>query len=209
MASEIEFKNITTPNGALKHMFITGEGKLNYDGDGHVYSGCVEVSKEDAKAYDKKITKFFNEHKPANYAGDKPDNKIIKKQEDGTYLLSFKCPLVNSKGVANHVKILDGKKVERPLPEGVNIGNGSLGCISGSMFVYTKGKGAKVKAGVSFLLNNVQILKFIPYVHDDGFKEQEGEFEGYDPDAFPDTTSKGDDEPKKKKKKKKKKSKEE
>lgn len=197
----VEFQNITSPNGVLKHMFITGKGKLNYDGDAYIYSGCVEVTKEEAKAYSKIVTKFFNANKPASYAKDKPVNDIITKQEDGTYLLSYKCNVVTKAGKESEVKVLNGKKQERPLPDGVGIGNGSIGCITGAMFVYTAGKGAKTKAGISFLLNNVQILKFKPYTHDDGFVEQEGEFDGYDPADFPDTASKEDDGGKKKKKK--------
>ena len=193
-------KKITSPKGELRYVIVTGEGKPNYDGDANEFTASIVLPKKKAKKFYAEICDYFNDNKSNGCDVDEPMNKVMRKTEEGDYMFSFKtnCEFENDEGEVrkSHVGIFNGRNVEQKLPDGVGIGNGSIGTISGSMSYYKR----KNKEGVSMWLDNIQISKFIKYVADAGFEEDdEAEFENFDNVAF------DEEAPKKEKKKKKKK----
>jgi hypothetical protein len=191
-----EKQKVTTPLGELMYVSVRGTGVLNYDGDDYEYKASIKLSKKDGKKFEKEILKFFADNAPSSI--EKPANKIVRKTEDGDYLFTFKTKTTfDDKPVK--VGIYNSKSEERELPDGVGIGNGSIGAIRGQLSVYTNGKGKSLKAGVSMFLNNIQLAKFVPYIPDSGFEEVDGDFEDFDAEL---PAPKKDKKEKKKKKKK-------
>lgn len=201
-------ERIATPVGDLKYVYITGKGRENFDGDGYEYQASVVLPKKDGKKLYGKICEFFEEHKPAGFKGDEPMNKILRPIDGDkeNVMFSFKTNTTFEDDDGNvikcKVKLKNAKGQERELPDGVGVGDGSRGAISGTMVVYGNSK----KAGVSLFLNTVQITKFVEYVDDDGldtYDDDDGfdDFKGTSNCDFPTET---EDVPKKEKKKKKK-----
>jgi hypothetical protein len=196
---------IATPVGDLKYCSVTGKGRENFDGDGYIYQASVILPKKQGEELYGKICEFFVENKPAGFSGDEPMNKIMRPIEGDKKNVMFtfntNTTFQNEDGdvIKTKVKIKNSKDQERELPDGVGIGDGSRGAISGKLKVY----GNRKKAGVSMFLNALQIIKFVEYKDNDGFDAHEdGDFDDFTNTSksdFPD-----DDEHKKKKKKKKK-----
>lgn len=200
-----EKTKIETPKGELVYVNVTGQGKLDYDGKFYEYTAGVKLGKKDAKKLYDEICEYFEENKPSWFKGDEPSNKIKRKQDDGEFLFQFKTKksFEDEKGNVRDttIHIVNAKNKEVKLPEGEGIGNGSFGRINGTMSIHSDKK--KGTAGVSLWLSGVKILKYVKYVADAGFSEDDdGDFEdfgGADGD-FPTEEKK----PKKKKKKSKK-----
>jgi hypothetical protein len=197
---------VVTPNGALKYCTITGQGRPKLKAKGKfVYQASVIVTKDQAKEFKKIVDEFFQENKPSGYKKDTPANKIIRDIEGDkkNKLITFSTNTVfevDGEEQKTKIKIKNSKNQERELPEGVSIGDGSKGAISGKLAIY----GDSDDAGVSMFLNAVQITKFVEYKSDDGFEavdDDDGfdDFEGTSAHDFPTE----EDEPKKEKKKKK------
>ena len=194
---------VTSPKGELKYVVVNGEGKLNYDGDAREFTASIVLPKKKAKEFYAEICDYFNDNKSNGCDVDEPMNKIMRKTEEGDYMFSFstKCEFENDEGEVRKsvIGLANKDNVAQKLPDGVGIGNGSIGRIGGSIKYYKR----KNKEGVSLFLNNIQILKFVKYVPDNGFEvDEEGEFE-----SFGDPSFNTEEKPKKDKKKKKKKSK--
>lgn len=200
-----EKTKIISPKGELLYVNISGTGKLDYDGKFYEYVASVKLDKKKAKEFYKEICKFFNKNKPSWFKDDEPSNKIMRKQDDGDYLFQFKtkAEFEDAKGNTRptRIGIANSKGKEVKLPEEEAIGNGSIGKISGTMTIHSDKRGGT--AGVSLWLNNVQLLKYIKYVADMGFDEEEdGDFEDFD-NELEETGKDVEDVQKKKKKKKK------
>jgi len=196
-----EKTKVKSPKGELVYVNITGLGKLDYDGKFYEYTAGIKLDKKKAKEFYAEICDYFNKNKPSWFKDKEPSNKIKRKQDDGNFLFQFKTKAEfeddkgNSRackiGIANH----KGKEVK--LPDGEGIGNGSIGKISGTMTVHSDKRGGT--AGVSLWLSNIQLLKYVKYVADMGFDEEDGEFEDFDSEL--EETGKTIEKPKKKKKK--------
>lgn len=201
-------QKITSPKGELRYVVVNGEGKLDYDGKYREYTASIVLPKKEGKKFLKEITDYFNENKSSKCPFDEPQNKVMRKTEEGDFMFSFKtkCEFTNKDGEVKKTKvqITNGKNVPQELPDGVGIGNGSLGRITGMMDMHgnTDKSEKKNTEGVSLWLNAIQISKFIKYVPDNGFDEdEEAEFESF---GDPDFSESAEDAPKKDKKKKKK-----
>ena len=195
-----DFEKVVTPKGELRYVNVTGEGKLDFDGKFREYTATLVLGKKDAKKFEKELLAIFEENKPSKWTKP-PVNKFMRKTEDGDYTFSFKTRVVKADGNQQKITIKNPKNVETPLPDGVGIGNGSIGRISGNVSVYKNGKGSSLKAGISLWLSGIQLLKFVKYVPNDGFDEEDGDFESFDNSEFAEVA---DEKPKKKKKKSKK-----
>lgn len=206
--------SITSPKGTLQYVQVTGQGKLDYDGKFYEFVASVKLGKKEAEAMYAEVCDYFEENKPSWFKGEKPSNKIKRKQDDGDFLFQFKTKAEfetedpETKKISVHktkIGIINSKNKEVALPEGEGIGNGSIGRIKGTLTIHSDRK--KGTAGVSLWLNNVQVLKYVKYVPDTGFDiDEDGEFEDFEqPDAeFPTEEDVAKEKPKKKKKKKKK-----
>ena len=205
-------KSIQSPQGDLKYCFITGQGRLKpRSKDEYSYSGAVILSKKAGKKFYKEIVEFFNEHKPKKCKLDEPENTIYQKLDDGRWMFQFRTNTVfvdkkTKEEKPNKVKLFNSKNLERELPEGVGIGDGSTGSILGAMQVYegdtVKGK---VSAGCSMYLNAIRLAKFVKYEGGASFDDDgaEGDFEDFDSADFPEETPKKEKKKGKKKKGKK------
>ena len=196
-------KKIKTPKGELVYCNVTGVGKLDYDGKFYEYTAGIKLDKKTAKKFYKEICKHFDENKPSWFKGSKPSNSIMREiKNDDNFLFQFKTKVEfeDDKGNVRPTKIglANAKGKQVILPDGEGIGNGTLGKIGGSMSIHSDSKSKT--AGVSLWLNNLQISKYVKYVVDMGFDEDEdGEFEEFGTEL----EETGEDKPKKKKKKKK------
>lgn len=195
---------ITTPKGELRYVVANGEGKLNYDGDAREYTASIILPKKKAKAFYAEICDYFNDNKSNGCDVDEPMNKVMRKTEEGDYMFSFKtmCEFENDEGEVRKtvIGLANKDNVAQKLPDDIGIGNGSVGRISGAMSYYKR----KASEGVSLFLNDIQILKFVKYVPDNGFEaDEEGEFESFGDPQFDEAEK--PKKPKKDKKKKKKK----
>ena len=173
---------ITTPKGELMYVQITDQGKLDYDGKFYEYVASIKLDKKNTNKLYGEICEFFNEHKPIWFKGDEPTNKVKREQEDGDFLFQFKTKtqFTNDKGDTKPLKvgIISPKLKSLTLPEGETIGNGSIGRISGVMTIHSDKRAGT--AGVSLWLRNVQLLKYVKYVPDTGFDEEDdAEFDGF------------------------------
>lgn len=206
-------KFITSPKGELLYTVVTGEGKIDYNGTGREFCSTLKLSKKEGKEFFKELCEVFDEYKP-KWAKDidEPTNKLVRKDDEGNYLFNFathtsfdKVDTETNQTITVPIRIglINSKNKEVVLPEGEGIGNGSLGRISGSIFMHETAK--EKKCSLSLTLSKIQIAKYVKYVATTGFEEDEdGDFDGFggaDGD-FPDEQV---EQPKKKKKGKKKK----
>ena len=207
MADAVKQK-VTTPKGELIYVNISGLGKLDYDGKFYEYTAGIKLPKKKAKEFYEDICEFFDNNKPSWYKEDEPSNKIMREIEgsdDFMFQFKTKASFEDEKGNIRDttIKIANRRNVEVNLPENEGIGNGSIGRISGTMTIHSDKRGGT--AGVSLWLSNIQLLKYIKYVADLGFEEDEdGDFEDFGDTIDDFKEEKVVEEPKKKKKKKKK-----
>lgn len=183
---------VATPVGELHYVNISGQGKENYNEDGYEYVATVYLDKTKpevvefiAKIEDVKLSgpkdkslqtsgyfDLFEDEEGKLFAhtdkktGGKPTNFIGAR---------FKTKTTFSDGKPKKITVYNAKKKVVELGER-RVGNGTIGAISGAMELYTNGK----KWGISLYLNAIQIVKFLEYVGDAGFEDQEGDFEGFD-----------------------------
>lgn len=202
---------VTSPNGELMYVNITGQGKENYDGDDYDYVSSVDVPlKEGGQDLIDEINAFLEEYRPSSKhelrknteGGDALPYRTHKMSESvpkGKVRFNFKTKTTYDSGDQKKIKIFNYKNEQRSLPEGVKIGNGSIGCISGKISGYQ----GKKDYGCSLWLNGIQILKLEEYNEQSGFEAQEdGEFDNFD-QHFEGAVEEKKDAGKKKKKKKK------
>jgi hypothetical protein len=173
-----ELIKVTTPNGKLMWVNISGVGKVNYNEDGREYVASVLLDAAIAKPLLEQINSAYeNDHqkdKKQRSLGYKSCDEDGAANEDGKYYsFNFKTSTTYQDGKSKRITVYNSKAQKVDLGE-AKIGNGSIGAISGSMRYYINGK----EDGVSLWLNAVQITKFEEYVDDAGFEEQGDGFTG-------------------------------
>lgn len=189
MSKIVKFKS---PKGNLEWVTISGEGKENLSGKLQ-YVANVVVEADDPIIGE--LNKFWEDNKPSGFtkpaksngvyphkvdSGKKDENGKAIYEEDGKVYLAFKTGTSFPDGSTKKVQVYNAKARKVELPEGTNIGNGSVGVISGAMGIYESKtpKGAIVDAGVTLYLDAIQILKLEEFTSDAGF-EAEAEEEGW------------------------------
>lgn len=183
---------IVTPVGELHYVNISGQGKENYNEDGYEYVATVYLDKTKPE-----VVEFIAKIEELKLSGPKDlklqtsgyfdlfrdeEGKLFAHTEDKTggeptnfIGVRFKTKTTFADGNPKKVAVYNVKRKAVDLGER-RVGNGTIGAISGAMQLYVNGK----KWGISMFLNSIQITKFIEYVGDAGFEEQEGDFEGFD-----------------------------
>ncbi len=208
--TENEDKFLTSPKGELLYANVNGEGKVDYNGTGREFCVTLKLPKKKGKAFYEELCEVFDEYKP-KWASDikEPTNKLVRKNDDGDYLFNFSTKTsftfqdkdtgeMITKPIS--IELVNAKNKVVTLPDGEGVGNGSVGRIKGSIFMHEEKK--EGKCSLSLTLSGLQITKYVKYVANTGFDEDEdGDFEdfgGVDGDF-----NQAEEEPKKKKKKKK------
>jgi hypothetical protein len=179
-------QKLVTGRGKLEWVTIEGEGKANMSGKMQYVANLVIEADDPIVA---KIEKFWADNKPAGFKGPCKSNGVYNHKvdsgktdedgdkiytEDGKVYLSFKTGISYADGKAKVIQIYNAKNNKVRLPEGVSIGNGSIGAISGAMGIYkNEVKGKLLEAGVSLYLDAIQIIKLEEYSADAGFAEDE------------------------------------
>ncbi len=192
-------KKITSPKGPLEWVTIDGDGKENLSGKLQ-YVANVVVDEKDPIV--KEINDFWEENKPKGFKKDAKSTGVYpykapteEKDEDGKDIyevvkgkvsLSFKTGTTYPDGTVKKIQIYNAKARKVELPEGVRIGNGSVGQISGAMGIYeTMAPGGKtlIDAGVTLYLNSIKISKLVEYEGaGDNFEPDEDEEDGWEGD---------------------------
>lgn len=191
-------QKITTPKASLEWVTITGEGKENLSGKMQYVANAVVPA--DSPIVEK-IKAFWEANKPKGFKKDAKslgiyphsiptdekdeDGKVIYKEDPDNVTLAFKTGTTYADGSAKVINIYNAKGRKVALPEGVSIGNGTIGCIAGAMGIYAnkapKGNSI-IDAGVTLYLNDIQIIKLEEYTQDAGFESHDDEDEAWDGD---------------------------
>lgn len=189
----VEKQKIVTPKGELLWVNITGQGKENFDGDGMEYTATVVLTEDEADEIQEIVDEFYVK---SGGREDVTPNKIIREDEDGRPIISFKTQ-TEFDGKKTYIKVVDGRNKEVHLPEEIGIGNGSVGKIAGTLSYYRR----KQSDGVSLFLNSVKLLELIKYTPETGFEdddEDEGGFSADDIVSGYDGDTRDEDEPEEK-----------
>lgn len=201
---------VITPVGVLSWVQITGKGKLNYNEDGYNYVATLTLTKEQAAPLLAQIDEIAEgcpkalKVKSKGYRPvflDKDGNQFVETEnrefdekagDKETDLLAFSFATRTSydDGKPTVIGTFNAKGVKVNLGER-QIGNGTVGSISGKAKVYVNGK----NTGVSLYLKAIQIVKFVAYDGDAGFAavDVEDGFEGFD--EADDSFQKSDESP--------------
>jgi len=176
MASEK--KNVVTPKGELQWVVVNGQGKENYDGDGYEYTASIILTEEEADEFQDMVDDYY-----AEQGGQEETcpTKIIREDKEGNLLVTFKTQ-AEFEGRPVKVKIVDAYNKPVHLPDDVGIGNGSIGKISGTLSYFKR----KKNDGVSLFLKSIKINKFVKYIAETGFEDDDdtdGGFSGFDEDT--------------------------
>lgn len=195
-------QKINTPKASLVWVTIDGEGKENLSGK-FKYVATAIVPKTSQVVKD--IQAYWEEHRPAGFKLTKKteqnpkgyksigiyphkvetnevdeDGDKIYKEHDELVELRFSTDTTWPDGKTKVIDIYNAKGRKVALPEGVKIGNGTLGCVSGAMGIYAQEvKGKVVDAGVTLYLNAIQIIKLEEYSADAGFESHDDEEDGF------------------------------
>jgi hypothetical protein len=188
-------KKFKSPKSELEWVTIEGEGKENLSGKLQYVANAVIEADDPIIA---EIEAFWEANKPSGFkkpaksmgiyahkvdSGKKDEDGKAIFEEDGKMYLAFKTGTSYADGKAKVIQIYNAKARKVSLPEGVSIGNGTIGKISGAMGIYQSKtpKGALVDAGVTLYLDAIQIFKLEEFTMDAGFdadESEEGDFEG-------------------------------
>jgi len=191
-------EKISTPKAKLAWVNISGEGKENLSGKTkYVATAIVPADCQAVQA----IKAFWDANKPAGFKSEPKSESVPKgyksigiyphkvdsgrTDEDGDKIyevvddlveLRFSTDTTFPDGKPKVIQIYNSKNRKVSLPEGTQIGNDSVGCISGAMSIYTTEKAGKIlDAGVTLYLNAIQILKLKEYEADAGFEAHDEE----------------------------------
>jgi hypothetical protein len=182
-------KKFTSPKGEIEWATIEGEGKENLSGVLQYVANSV-ISADDPVVAE--IEAFWEENKPKGFRKERKSNglypykiKTEEKDEDGKDIyevdetrlsMAFKTGTTYPDGSPKKIQIYNSKANKVELPDGVKIGNSTIGQISGAMGIYTtmdpKGK-TIIDAGITLYLNSIKISKLVEY---------EGDGDNYEPD---------------------------
>lgn len=160
-------KKIVTPKGSLQWVRIETP-RLNQFNGNQEFSASIIMSKEEATPLMTELKEMFLSEHPKK----KPQSMGFKTLDDGNIEFRFKTNATNKNGDKKVINCVDAYK--KPFTNKGNIGNGSIGKISGTAIVYANG----ANVGVSLYLNAIQVLKWDEYIADDGFDLEE-DFDSY------------------------------
>ncbi len=185
-----------SPKGELNWVTITGEGKENMSGQ-LKYTAAISVAQDDSII--KKLEEFWAANKPAGFKKKAKslgyrladplkdaDGNVVKDDEDmtvydkdGSYALTFSTNTTWPDGKPTKVRTFNSKAREVALGD-TQIGNGSIGQISGTMAIYVNEvKGKIMDAGVTLYLGSIKISKLVEFTQDAGFEAEDGEEDGF------------------------------
>ncbi len=185
--SKYKGKVLASPVGELHWVFISGKGKENYNRDGYEYAATVYLKGEPAFKFIKQIEELLDEGPAGMELRSLGYKALVEgKRKDGTtgllqiqpadapnghdfFAFTYKTKVTLPDGKAKIIKVVDSRRKEVKLAE--PIGNGSVGCLSGTVKRWDNARGSE--CGVALYLNAVQLVKYIPYSGSTGFDEQE------------------------------------
>lgn len=184
---------VVTPVGELHYVQISGQGKLNYNEDGYVYTATINLTGEAAEELKAKCDEVVGEIAKGENLKTRGYRELLKdaegiytptsntKERDadaektGIIAFTFSTETTFADGKTKKISVYNSANPPTRINLGdKKIGNGSKGAISGRLRRYKKGK----DVGVSLFLNAVQLVEFKEYVDDAGFGAQEGGFLG-------------------------------
>ena len=188
-----------SPKGELEWVNISGDGKENMSGNMQYVTTVVldPDNNEDHAAFIESIEDYWEENKPkgwkkeAKSMGFYPHSIKTKEtdedgdpiyEETGKVAVSFKTAIEYPDGSAKVVKTYNAKAKEVQLGN-KKVGNGSIGYAAGAMDIYeVKSKSKTTDAGVTLYLDSIQITKFVEFVQEVVFEEddEEGGWDGED-----------------------------
>lgn len=176
----------TTPPGVLSWLFITGQGVDNYNKDGKIFKGTVNLTGKHKDKFIEDVDNFYNENKVKGlklttkgyrhpFLLDENGEKIPQLDSDGEPVLdgegeqvfkrdkdvievTFSTGLTFPDGKPKTIKTYNAKGNEVALGE-AKIGNGSKGCLVGTMSTFER----QQEQGITFYLDGVQLITFKPY----------------------------------------------
>ncbi|NRA77907.1 MAG: hypothetical protein HRU18_06840 [Pseudoalteromonas sp.] len=200
-----------SPKSELRWVTHQGEGKENQSGKMQYVASVVLDPKNDEEhaAYIANINKFWDENRPKEKKKAKSlayhlcdplldadgkkqyndDDELIYDPE-GKVTVIFKTGTTFPDNSPKIVRIRNAKNL--PVSLGAkNIGNGSIGRLSGALAIYLvkEKNGAKriQHAGVTIYLDAIQLTKFVEYTGADtgfGADEEEGGFSGVEDEDY-------------------------
>lgn len=208
-------QRVSTPKGELQWVTIDGDGKENDFNGKMQYLASIVLDAADP--FIKKINTFWEENKPEKYkkdpkslgysthrvpTGEKDeDGKNIYEDDETKVSVRFTTSTTYPDGKPKVIEIRNARDNVVKLPSGVQIGNGTIGRIGGTMKVYTNAtkSGSITDAGVSFFLDRIQILKLEEYQQDSGFEAEDdgwtGDDNSFEGDPVESTTDSSDAKP--------------
>lgn len=187
------------PKGELAWVFVTGDGRENYNRDGYVYTASIIWDEETGNKVIKQITEFYK------------SVKVEKKSQQGTLGFTFGVRIgdndetfVKSDDIAEMesddtdfektgrvqmqfqtnrefngkrtvVPIYNSKAKRVDLPEGTSIGNGSMGSLQVTIMHGTNER----KQFLSRYLNGVQVTKLVEYTGANDFEAEDDDDDGW------------------------------
>lgn len=178
-------EKILSSKGKLEWVNIK-KPKENLNG---VLQYSLNLVLEENDPFIEKILSFWEENKPKGFKKQPKSTGIYEhytkdengeKQPTGLKTLSFKTGTTYQDGSDKKIKTYNSKAREIILDDETNVGNGSIGVVSGAMDVYIvkSPQGAIIDAGVTLYLDSLQIIKLVKYSNNPGFmsiEDQDGE----------------------------------
>jgi len=176
-------KDIVTPLGHLRHVYITGKGKLDYKNCYRLEASiALETGSVECETLVATITNFWNDYNIKN--GPCHSLGMSHSDETGMTLFKFSTRVKFKDGLPNRVPIFSAGKLGKPPPEialsNKSIGDGSVGYISGTLVIYdTHTVTNKRVVGCKLVLNAIQLIDFKPRIDEDfGFVSHKGGYQG-------------------------------
>ena len=141
------------------------------------------------------IDKFWEANKPKGFKKDPKSTGVYdhtcdsgKKDDEGKTIykpsgkkyLAFKTGTTFPDGSTKTVAVYNSKNQKVVLPEGTQIGNGSIGRVAGAMGIYTNQtkQGVVLEAGVTLYLDGIKLLKLVEFSSGPEFDDDDSDFEG-------------------------------
>ncbi len=193
----------TSPLGELSWVYITGNGKRNYNDDGDIFSATITLAGDAVTEEKARIDAFYEEHQikgatkeadgyyhpyvldkdgekiPLKDAKDKVIPKMFEQNED-LLCIVYKTGITWPDGKPKVITTYNAAGEKVSLGQ-TRIGNGSTGCLAGQMSMFDRGGGKE--DGVTHYLNAVQVATLVAFEGGDNFDKHEGGFVGVDEES--------------------------
>lgn len=145
-----------SPKGILSWVFVTGQGKENYNKDGYIYTANLSLD-TDSEQCENLVNKIKESFKDTFGSKSKPKS-LGYREEDGKTIFNFKTGAAFKDGTPTKIIIYNKNGTQIDLGE-TKVGNGSEGAIFFDIGTYTNG----ASKGVSLYLKAIQITKLLEY----------------------------------------------